>query len=211
MLERSRWWAELPSAQDWLSFQRDAGIAPAEQQDQSPVARNAVLRDAPWLRQSESAAGLASELERPLMALAVLCLLAPGLWFGLRLYQVQENIDRLTTQQAQLQAQASPIMEARSQALDHLARIQALQALERGPAPLALMTRVAEVITDKALNLKEWNFAGQQLTITLSASTELASTPVIDKLQQAGPFSDVKALPGRDPKTAVFQMKVQGQ
>jgi Tfp pilus assembly protein PilN len=142
------------------------------------------------------------------MALGLLCLLAPALWFGFNLYKVQLNIDQLREQQALLQRQAAPVLQARSQALDYLARINALHALARYPDQLTLMGRIAEVLPKNAYTLKDWDFSAHQLKITLSAATDVPATPIIDVLQKAGPFSDVKALPGRDPKSVMFQMNV---
>lgn len=206
LLERSRWWPQMPSADEWLSFQRDAAIPPNEQQSQPPTARDPALGTTPWLRQSESAASIGTLVERPVMALGLLCLLAPALWFGLNLYKIAQNTDQLRQQQSQLQRQAAPILQARSGALDHLARINALQALVRNPDQLTLMGRIAEVLPKNGSSLKDWDFSGRQLKITISAASDVPATPIIDVLQKAGPFSDVKALPGRDPKSVMFQM-----
>ena len=49
---------------------------------------------------------------------------------------------------------------------------------------------------------------GKQCMGEHTAPTDLAATPIIAALQQAGPFSNVNALPGRDPKSVMFQMNV---
>lgn len=208
LIERSRWWPQTPTANEWLSFQRDAAIAPGDQQTGLPTAREGTLGAKPWLHPSESAVNIGTLVERPLMALGLLGLLAGALWFGLNLYKVQQNTARLREQQVQLQGQAAPILQARSQALDYLARINALQALARFPNQLALMGRIAEVLPKNNTMLKDWEFQDRQLKITLTASIDVATTPIIAVLQQAGAFSDVKALPGRDPKSVMFQMNI---
>ena len=208
MLQRSRWWPHVPSADEWLSFQRDAAITPSEQQPLPPVPRHASAQATPWLHQSESVAGVGALFERPLIALGLLALLAGALWYGLNLYQVQQRTAALREQRAQLQNQAAPIAQARRQALDYLARINTLQALSPLPEQLTLMGRVAQVLPKDNATLKDWDFAGHQLKFTLIAPTDLSATRIIDALQQAGPFADVKALPGRDNKSVMFQMDV---
>ena len=208
LLERSRWWPQLPSADEWLSFQRDAAIPPTEQQTQPPAPRDEALGAKPWLRHSESVASIGTLVERPVMALGLLCLLAPALWFGLNLYKTQQRTDQLREQQSQLQREAAPILQARGEALEHLARINALQALTGTPDQLALMGRIADVLPKNGASLKDWDFSGRQLKITLTAATDVPVTPIIDVLQKAGPFGNVKALPGRDPKSVMFQMDV---
>lgn len=211
IIENSRWWPQMPTADEWLSFQRDAAIAPGEQQTGLPAVCEGTLGDKPWLPPSESAHNIGTLVERPLMALGLLGLLAGTLWFGLNLNKVQQNTTQLREQQVRLQSQAAPILQARSQALDYLARIKALQALGRYPDQLALMGRIAEVLPKGNGTLKNWEFMDRQLKITVSASTDVATTPIIAVLQQAGPFSDVKALPGRDPKSVMFQLKIIAQ
>ncbi len=208
LLERSRWWLQMPSAEEWLSFQRDAAIAPSAQQGQLPAVRDAARLATPWLRQSETATSRGALIERPLMALGLLCLLAPALWFSLNLYKTEESTHKLRLQQAQLQDQAAPILLARGQALDYMARIQALQALARAPDQLALMGRVAEVLPKNGSFLKDWEFSGRQLKFTLTAAADVPTTPIIDVLQKARTFTNVTALPGRDPKSVMFQMDV---
>ena len=210
-LERSRWWAQTPTPDEWLSFQRDASISPAEQKTTVPAPRHDPWAMQPWLRRSEPSAGLGNVIERPLMGLGSLCLLTPALWLGLNYYQVAQNTALLQAQQAQLQIQVAPIMQARGQALDHLARISALQAIARSPSQLALMNSLTQALPNNGPTLKDWDFSGNQLKITLTAPTDLAATPIIAALQQAGPFGNVTALPGRDPKSVMFKMDLPAQ
>ena len=210
-LARSRWWPQMPSADEWLSFQRDAAIAPTDQQTLPPAPRHSSHTAKPWLHQSDSAESLGALAERPLMALCVLCLVVGAQWYGLRLYKVEQSTEQLRQQLIQLQTQADPIVRARREALDYLARINTLRGLDRLPDQLTLMGRVAQVLPKDGSSLKDWDFAGHQLKFTVSATTDLSATRIVDSLQQAGPFGDVKALPGRDPKAVTFQMEVIAQ
>ena len=46
--------------------------------------------------------------------------------------------------------------------------------------------------------------------MTITSQSDISATFLIGLLQQAGPFRDVKALPGRDPKSVTFQLDVIG-
>ncbi len=208
ILGRSRWWPQAPTANDWLSFQRDAAVPPNEQQYQPPVAREAQTGARSWLRQSAAAENLAVLVERPLIALGLLCLIGPVCWFGFSLYKIQQQTDQLVERQARLQTSAAPVMKARSEALDSLARIKALQVLARYPGQLVLMARIAEALPNTGLTLKDWDFSGHQLKVTLTGPTDVPVTPIIDRFQRAGPFGNVQAVPGRDPRSVTFQMDV---
>jgi len=209
-LERSRWWPQLPAQDEWLMFQRDAGIPPDAQQSQPPAPRTAPLNLQPWVNESNTADNQGQQLERLIIALAILFLLAPTLWYGFTAYKLQRSIRQLHSQQTQLQSEAEPVMRARQQALDDLARISALHALAPHPEQLTLMAKIAEVLPQDKSYLKDWDFQSGRLTLTLTSTSDLSTTFLIGLLQQAGPFSNVKTLPGRDPKSVTFQMDVTG-
>jgi len=207
-LERNRWWPQLPTTEEWLMFQRDAGITPNQQQAQPPSPRDGILHLQPWVNESGSADELGSQLERLIMALGVLLLLVPTFWIGFGLIKLQHSIEQLQAQQAKLQGEAEPIMQARSLALDHLARINELRATDPYPPQLELMAKIAQVLPQDKSFLKDWDFQAGQLKITLSSNNDISTTALIGALQQAGPFGEVKALPGRDAKSVTFQMQV---
>lgn len=209
-LERSRWWAQLPTSDEWLMFQRDAGITPSEQQAQPPAPRVSPLNLQPWANAVGSAGDQKMQLERLIIALGIFLLLLPTFWFGFSWYKMQRSTAQLHDQQVQLQRDTSPIMQARSQALDYVARINTLHVLEPYPSQLTLMAKIAQVLPQDKSYIKNWEFQSGQLKITLTSTGDISTTYLIGLLQQAGPFRDVKALPGRDPKSATFQMDVAG-
>lgn len=209
-LDRSRWWPQSPTQDEWLMFQRDAGITPNEQQIQAPAPRTSPLNLQPWVSETGSADDKAAQLERLVIALGIFLLLLPTFWYGFSLFKVQHGIAQLHDQQAQLQREAEPIVQARGQALDHLMRINALHALAPFPEQLALMEKIAEALPQDKSYLKDWDFQPGELKITIASNSDISTTLLIGALQQAGPFRDVKALPGRDPKSVTFQMGIIG-
>lgn len=209
-LERSRWWPQLPTQDEWLMFQRDAGILPGEQLAQTPAPRGNPLNLQPWVNQTGSSGDKAIQLERLIIALGILLLLLPTFWYGFGLFKAQRSSAQLHDQQAQLQREAEPIIQARSQSLDYLARIDTLRALAPYPGQLALMAKIAEALPRDSSYIKDWDFQSGQLKITITSVSDISTTMLIGVLQQAGPFRDVKALPGRDSKSVTFQMDVIG-
>lgn len=209
-LERSRWWQQLPTSDEWLMFQRDAGITPNEQQAQIPSPRVSPLNLQPWVNEAGSAGDQKMQLERLVIALGIFLLLLPTFWYGFSLYKMQRSAAQLHDQQVPLQRDTDPVMQARSQALDYVARINALRVLAPYPGQLTLMARIAQVLPQDKSYIKDWDFQSGQLKITISSTSDISTTFLIGVLQQAGIFRDVKALPGRDPKSVTFQMDVMG-
>lgn len=206
-LAHSRWWPHTPSAEDWLMFQRDASIAPETQQHQTPAAQSGPLNAHPWLTTTGDRADT-NQNERLAVAVGILLLMLPTLWYGINLYKIHQSNRQYQTALAQLKPQVEPIMLARSQALDYSVRIKSLRAITRYPEQLALMARVAEVLPDDKSYLKEWNFQPGKLKITLASPNEIASSALIGNLQRAGSFRDIKALPGQNPRMLTMQMDV---
>lgn len=209
-LQRNRWWPQLPTQDEWLMFQRDAGILPGEQQSQPPAPRASLMNFQPWVNETGSSSDKAMQMERLIIALGILLLLLPTLWYGFSLYKMQRSTEQLHEQQAQLQREAEPIIQARGQALDHLARINALRALAPYPGQLALMAKIVEALPKDNSYLKGWDFQQGQLKVTITSKNDISTTMLIGALQQTGSFSGVKALPGGDLKNVTFQMDVIG-
>lgn len=209
-LERSRWWPQLPETDEWLMFQRDAGIPANEQQGQPPKPRVGSMNARPWMREAGSAVDQAVQWERLVIALSVLVLSIPTFWVGFNLYKLQLATAQLNEQQAHLQRKVEPIMQARRQAQDYLVRINELRAIAPHPEQLTLMAKIAQVLPKDKSYIKDWDYQTGQLKITLTSASDISATFLIGLLQQAGPFRDVKALPGRDPKSVTFQMEVIG-
>jgi Tfp pilus assembly protein PilN len=206
-LQNSRWWPQTPSAQEWLMFQRDAGVPPDEQMAQPPSARGGVLADRPWLH-AVGQADTTLMIEQTAYAALALVLLVPTLWFGAQWYKMQDAVAQLNTQKQQMQNEASPIAQARSQALDSLVRINSLSKLNPYPEQLALIAKLAQILPQDKSVLKDWDFQNGQLKLTITSAVDVSTTNIINLLQQAGAFKDVKALPGRDAKSVTFQMDV---
>ncbi len=207
-LLRSRWLAQAPTAEEWLMFQRDAGTLPDAQQAQPPAPRPFQLSHQPWLHESALHSDGGNRFEPLILVLASLLLLAPTLWYGFSLLKLRTSTAQLQEQQAQLQREAQPILAARGQALDHQARVSALLALDSYPSQLTLMTKVAQLLPNDKSYLKGWEFQQGQLKLTVTSGADISSTFLIGALQQAGPFRDVKAIAGPDPKSVTFQTTV---
>ena len=209
-LERSRWWPQSPTSDEWLMFQRDAGISPNEQQSQPPAPRVSPLNYQPWVNEVGAAGDHEMQLERLIIALGILLLLLPTFWYGFSLYKMQRSTAQLHDRQVQLQREAEPIMQARSQARDYLDRINVLRALAPYPEQLTLMAKIAQVLPQDKSYIREWDFQSGQLKVTVTSTSDISTTFLIGALQQAGFYRNVKALPGHDPKSVTFQMDVMG-
>lgn len=207
-LSDSRWWAHLPTQQEWLMFQRDTGLPASEQQHQPPSPQVHTLNPKPWLK--ESAAGINQQIqaEKLILSLCILCLLTPTLWYGFSLYKTQHSTTQLEKRLTRLQSKAEPIIKARNLALDTLARINTLRAHSVYPEQLLLMAKISNTLPDDNSYVQAWNFQQGQLKINIYTTANLSISKVISSLQQTGYFKNIQVSPGHDSKHAQFKMSV---
>ncbi len=210
-LTHSRCWKDIPTQDDWLAFQRDAGCWPESQQQEAPVPQHLPLGDKPWVR-TVGASGFIVENWRDeklaYFALALL-LLPPTAWQAARLHNYQLATEQLQAEYAALQQTAAPVAEARGQALQALARVQQLQAIDPYPGQLELLAWVAEKLIRGGDRLTEWDYQDGKLKFTLESAADIqSSSNMVSTLQLSGLFDNVHTQPGKTPKNITLEMDV---
>ena len=208
-LLHSRWWKEAPTPEGWLLFQRDAGLPP-EAQTLSVTPQSLPFMDAPWAAQTGMLGLLGGDWrnEKLLYLALALALPAPTAWYAAQISHYRSANARLQAEYAALQQQTSPLADARGQALQATARIQQLRAVYPYPHQLELMAWIAEHIIREGDRLAEWDFQDGKLKFTLAMSGEPQSSELVNALQLSGLFDNVRASPGKTPKSIVLEMDV---
>ena len=192
-------------------FQRDAGVQPSEQAFEPPVPCPGTSGVRAWIAaHAATGDGAGSQNERMAVAAGIALLSLPTLWYGFAWYKSARADSEWRAELVRLRQQAEPLLQARREALDQMARANALRALAAQPDQLELMAKVAEALPRNESTLKEWNYQQGQLRITITSPNALSSSFLVNALQLAGPFRNVKAVSGHDGKSAVLQMEVAG-
>ena len=203
----SRWWAKPPSAAEWLNFQRDAGMAP-DQDEAVPTALALPWLKQPWANSADLSRGGGQSLpyEARLIRGAVLLLAIFTIWTGIELIKTRHAAGQLKTQLAEVGQTAQPLLEARRKALNARARIEALQATNPYPPQIALLTEVANNLPKDGAYLNEWDYQNGKLKITITSPNKLSSSFLVKKLQDAGSFKNVQAGSSNDANTLTITM-----
>lgn len=209
-LRHSRWWRQAPSPEAWLSFQRDAGLLPEAQGPAVPTPQALDWLEKPWAGQAGFSGWLTeSWRDERWVYLALALLLAPATsWYAAQLYQYRAIGERLQEEQAALQGDAGPLAEARGQALQSLARIQQLRALDPYPHQLELLAWVSEKLMGKGDQLTEWNYRDGKLKLTLATAADVQSSTLVNLLHTSGWFDNIRSTPGKNAKSITFEMDV---
>jgi hypothetical protein len=208
-LAASRWWPEVPPADEWLAFQRDAGLA--EHAALPATAQVAPLLAEPWARAAslEDYRALDSRNERLIYAIGIVLLGAATFWYGS--YAIKRNaaVNASKAELSTLNDKAQPVIAARNEAQVVLLRTQALLALDPYPDQLQLMARVGEILPKNGTYIREWAYQGGKLKLMLFVpDAGTSSSALVSSLQTAGPFNNVRAAAGGDSKTLIFNMDV---
>jgi len=208
VLERCRWWPHVPSAAEWLMFQRDSGVLPERQQAESPAAVSVPLGHQPWIGQNSIEASPINLKERLVLAGAAVVLLVPTLWYAVSLYKLEKHARNYRAELDNLQVQVIPIAKARGQALDLLARAREIESIKRYPQQLQMLSRFVVALPDDGTFFRFWDFHEGKLKVGLVSTHEIPVAEWVGNLQHAGLFQNVTSLPGNMPNTLVLQMDV---
>lgn len=211
-LELSRWWPVPPSAQEWLAFQREAGVPPDQQRHTVPAAGNQQWLRAPWLtdRGGGGLPAVAGHVEQLGLLLGVSLLTAATAWYGgvaFKHLQAQaESQQRL----AELDKSLQPLREAREAALTDLARIRKLDGLEAYPGQLQLELIVGKLLPAEGAQLRDWEYQNGRLKLVFTAAAAAALLPqYVSALQKEGtPFRKVAGQVSNDGRLMTLEMEV---
>ena len=208
-LAASRWWPAAPTSDEWLAFQRDAGVA--EQVALPATPQRAPLLAEPWAKAAslDDYRVLDTRNERLVYAAALVFLSAATFWYCGHLIKLGSAISAKRSELAELNSKAQPVITARNAAQAALLRAQGLLAIDPYPDQLALMAKVAEVLPKNGSYVKEWNYQDGKLKLTIAVpGGDTQSSTLVNALQTAGPFNNVRAANGGDSKTLIFNMEI---
>jgi hypothetical protein len=175
-----------------------------------PEPRPRELRDEPWATPGDSGGqpDTARMTERiaVLAGSAALALLTA--WYGIELAKTELAQRAIRARLAEVQSRARPVLEARRQALDDLARIRQLLAVNPPAGQLALMERVVASLPRDDSRLKDWSYGGGKLKFTVEGSNRLSLEFVVNALQDSGLFSRVEAASANDGRLLTLQTEL---
>ncbi len=163
-LKASRWWAETPSPEQWLEFQRVAGIATGVLPT-VPAVEQPVRCARPWMN-----TGRGLELERRCRQAAIGgagVLLAAYGYVGGYLARDMVSLSDVEQQLVTLERQSAPVIADREAALANLEFVNGFAKLDPYAAQLAVFARVAEKLPANGAQLSAWSYQHGDLQFTV--------------------------------------------
>ena len=188
-LVQSRWWPAPPDAAEWINFQRSCGKQPMETvPDIEPAGTTAHWLGEPWVETEL----LQVLLDRPALrvhqglAAAAFLLAVPTLWLLKGWFATDARVDALEREQQSVQSRASPLMQARDEALKGLASLELLLGQIDKPAPISLLARLSRQLPHDGTVLRELEWQGADLRITLTPAPGASRTAYVKALEEGG-------------------------
>jgi hypothetical protein len=198
-LKASRWWAQTPSPEEWLEFQRATGIV-VQSLPEVPPLEQTVWRRRPW---TNSGAGLGLERRGREAVLAGAALLLAGYgYLGGSLARDALSLAEIDHRLFEAQHRSAPAIADREQALANVDYLTGFAKLDPYPPQLAPLARVAENLPSNGAQLAAWSYQSGDLQFTVFSPVSSLDILFYVKTYSAIPgFTDVTAERAEGPRS----------
>jgi hypothetical protein len=166
---------------------------------------------APWARDWERISPRGSEGKSRLRiaAIAATIALAVGtVWVSVELLRQQRMMALQAEQRATLEMKLSPIKEARGRAIAAADQLRSWQRLDPFPSALRVLSAFATSVP-AGVAVTEYQYDSGVLRVALSNPGAQMAGDLVTRLQESGVFTNVRVLPGSDPRSLRFEMDIR--
>ncbi len=193
-LAASHWWPSSPDARQWLRFLRgaSAGYDPLTTATPTPLRQSWLER--PWTKTRSTSLLAFDQFDLRLVAGGIgAVMLVLYCYFGAEWIRLEYDVRAAAATTAERAQASTAIAMARATALDNLAAIDSLRALNPFPSQLSIMARVADSLPKNETHLTAWNYDHGQLELTVTADHPLDARFFVHSLEQIDGFKHVAA------------------
>ena len=198
LLVGSRWWAQVPESREWINFQRMHSL-PAN--DNIPPALEEPLLERPW-RQKKNYVSHLNVFQEPLLVIlgaAVFTILLS--WQITHIWIWQQALGQVQTQVDKLQDSITPILTARTQALENKKHFENLLTFNPYSSQLEILTLVAEKLPPRQeAKILEWFYQLGELRFILEVK-KIDPAFYINTFQTQPLFTEIKTKTGKGKKS----------
>jgi hypothetical protein len=126
-------------------------------------------------------------------------------WVSVEFLRQQRLMALQAERRAALEATLAPIREARGQAIAAADKLRAWQRLDPFPSALRLLHAFATSVPS-TVTVTEFQYESGVVRVALSNPGAQMTGDLVTRLQESGVFSNVRVLPGSDPRSLRFEM-----
>ena len=204
-LQASRWWADTPSREQWMEFQRAAGIPPVADVSPREIPRS---RRRPWTNSGEGV-GFGVERRSRELALAAAALLLAGYgYFGGFLASDTAALAELDGRLQQAERRSAPAVADRERAFANLEFLENHGKLNPFPPQFALFARVAEKLPPNGARLTAWSYQQGELQFTIFSPSAIDILFYVKTYAGVEGFTDVTATAGDNEQSLRVKLRL---
>ena len=195
-LRASRWWPQAPSEEEWLNFQRGAGLGPGAMvplgrasNDESTTASEGW---APLLSEADLQGG-GGVLETLVAIAASLALMAWTAALAHEHWQLGSQLQQARERVVLLEKTSQPVIASREAALREAQQATALTEMLQAPDALAVLEHVLlRLARLQGLLVRQFELNGKQLRLALEVPAAIERASVVTALEEGGWLTDVR-------------------
>lgn len=200
----SRWWPQLPTLSSWAMFQRSYGLA-VDNEVPQPI--TSTLLNKPWGRTRSTFSRINLQQHEYLWVfLGGAILLTAISWQIIKITKWQQALTTVQQKIDALNQEATPILTAKTNAVDNKQAAEKLYQLDLYPSQLALLAKVAKKLPERA-RLLEWDYQWGQLRITVE-ETKPDPRKYVQMFELLDWFKEVRTEMGRKADQLTVEMQL---
>jgi hypothetical protein len=210
----SRWWPQIPAADDWALFLRAAGVSLGTlQSDAVPMPVEDGWRRTPFarLRRLEDFGSPAAKWERLVVGASAVAL---AVLSGAQARQASEAWRQLEALRVELdgsRAAAQPVTATRQRVEAGAVQVERLAYQMSSAHPLEVLAHLSELLPSKGALLRELDVSGLRVRVDLDLDSTVSRSTIIAALQRSPWFVDISEIREAQARgTVPFEFRLRG-
>lgn len=200
----SRWWLNPPSLREWSQFLRAHSLA-AVTEVPSPAVTE--LLGQPWGKARRSFGGFKAQQERDWVFIGLLIFVMMATWQAVDILKAKTALQQLQTHLDELNEKATPVLTARTAAMNYKQAAERLFTLNSQVTQIELMALVLDKLPQQGAKVVEWAYQSGELKVTIEANN-IDPRYYVENFQSQALFVDVKSENGRNSNQIVMSMHI---
>lgn len=205
ILKHSRWWSTEPSLKQWIDFQR---ICSLDIDTEIPQPLNSQLAAKPWGYHRTSLNTLALQQESLWILLGLAIFIMTFAWYSVTIFKWQQAISQVEQEIEALNNDATPILTAKTQAIQNKQRVDKLINLNPYPYQLDLMGKIVENLPANQIQFITWRYELGKLYFTIEGDN-LDPRQYVKAYEKVNWFESVKTENTYKTNQLVVSMQVK--
>ena len=200
----SRWWLNPPNLRDWSQFLRANGLTAVTE---VPTPEVTALLTQPWGKARRSFGGFKAQQERDWVFIGLLIFVIIAAWQAVDIIKAKSALQQLQTHLDELNEQATPVLTARTTAMNRKQAAERLLTLNAQMSQIELMALVLDKLPQQGAKVVEWAYQSGELKVTIEANS-IDPRYYVENFQSQPLFLDVKSESGRSNNQIVMSMHI---